>query len=156
MWDGLGILPRIHRERTYFSSTARRRQSRHLRDPIEKQKRRHLRSTFHRAITGGVHEYAPHRNEGGGVRELMGNRSAASCVFIPTIVGAIDRDHKTYISRYVSNASFAAISSLRSFGGGTGPSSDGGSYSFDQGDLHERAWDAGENPPPKRRFVLLP
>jgi hypothetical protein len=42
---------------------------------------------------------------------------------------------KTHISRYVSNASLAAISSFRSFGGGMGPSSDGGSYSFDQGDL---------------------
>ena len=47
----------------------------------------------------------------------------------------INRFMGTHISRYVSNASFAAISSLRSFGGGTGPSSDGGSYSFDHGDL---------------------
>jgi hypothetical protein len=46
-----------------------------------------------------------------------------------------DTPPSKYISRYVSNASLAAISSFRSFGGGMGPSSDGGSYSFDQGDL---------------------
>jgi hypothetical protein len=40
-----------------------------------------------------------------------------------------------YISRYVSKASFAAISSLRSFGAGVVPSSSGGSYSLDHGDL---------------------
>jgi hypothetical protein len=39
--------------------------------------------------------------------------------------------------RYVHLAMFIAISSLCSFGGGTGPSSDDGSYSFDQGDLHK-------------------
>ena len=42
------------------------------------------------------------------------------------------------ISLYVSNASFAAISSLRSFGEGVVPSSSGGSYSLDQGDLYKR------------------
>lgn len=42
---------------------------------------------------------------------------------------------KTDISRYVSKASFAAISSLRSLGVGIVPSSKGGSYSFDHGDL---------------------
>ena len=67
-------------------------------------------------------------------------KKSAAFVFIPTTgvgrdIEMQDRSWGTHISRYVSNASFAAISSLRSFGGGTGPSSDGGSYSFDHGDL---------------------
>lgn len=41
----------------------------------------------------------------------------------------------TRISRYVSNASLAVISNFRNFEEGTVPSSNGGSYSFDQGDL---------------------
>lgn len=41
----------------------------------------------------------------------------------------------TYNSLYVSKASFAAISSLRSFRLGVVPSSRGGSYSLDHGDL---------------------
>ena len=43
----------------------------------------------------------------------------------------------TYISRYVSKASLAAISSFRSLGEGVVPSSNGGSYSYDQGDLSD-------------------
>lgn len=43
----------------------------------------------------------------------------------------------TNISRYVSNASFMATSSSRSFLDGTAPSASGGSYAFVHGDRHE-------------------
>lgn len=44
---------------------------------------------------------------------------------------------KTYNSLYVSKASFAVISSLRNFRLGVVPSSKGGSYSLDHGDLEK-------------------
>ena len=87
----------------------------------------------------GSHGFGGCGGHGGGSGGGDVDEGAAFCfVFIPTTVVGRDRDGQirgTHISRYVSNASFAAISSLRSFGGGTGPSSDGGSYSFDHGDL---------------------
>lgn len=49
------------------------------------------------------------------------------------------KERRSYISRYVSNASFAAISSFRNFADGNVASSNGGSYSFDHGDLHGSA-----------------